>query len=242
VLDGEHLIVNGQKIWTTFGHLADYQELLVRTGAPEDRHRGLTWVICDMRAPGIEVRPIKALNGEYHNCEVFYDNVRIPLSNVVGQVDRGWPVAMTTFQFERGSAMFGRLFELAVVTEDLIEHARTHSAARGGAGIDGALVERLGVLRAQLQSLRAVTYVMATASEQSLDLGAEAAILHLPFSELAQAVYRAAMELLGVQGLNRAAAASWIEGYFESFSHTIAGGTSEIHRNIIGERLLGLPR
>lgn len=243
VVDGDHLVVNGQKTWTTFGHLADFQELLVRTGAPEDRHRGLTWAICDMRSPGIDVRPIKALNGEYHNCEVFYDNVRIPLSNVVGQIDRGWSVAMTTFQFERGSAMFGRLCELAVATEQLIELARTTHSFGGRPAIeDEALAERLGTVRAQLQSLRAVTYVMAMAAEQDVDLGAEAAILHLPFSELAQAVYRLAMELLGTQGLSRSAAASWVHGYFESFSHTIAGGTSEIHRNIIGERLLGLPR
>ena len=107
VVDGDHLVVNGQKIWTTFAHLADYQELLVRTGPADSRHRGLTWVICDMRLPGIEVRPIKALDGVYHNCEVFYDNVRIPLSNVVGEVDDGWSVAMTTFGFERGSAAFG---------------------------------------------------------------------------------------------------------------------------------------
>lgn len=234
--DGDHLVINGQKIWTTFGHLADFQELLVRTGSPDSRHRGLTWVICDMRAPGIDVRPIKALNGEHHNSEIFYDNVRVPLSNVVGQIDRGWSVAMTTFMFERGSAMFGRLCELAVITERLIEVARASGTQ------DRAVAEQLGTLRAQLQSLRAVAYAMTTAAEHQVDLGAEASILHLPFSELSQAVHRAAMELLGARGLSRIASGSWVHGYFESFSHTVAGGTSEIHRNIIGERLLGLPR
>ena len=93
VVDGDDLVVSGQKLWTSFADLADYQELLVRTGPPEGRHRGLTWVICDMHAPGVEVRPITALDGTIHNCEVFYDNVRIPLSSVVGEIDDGWSVA-----------------------------------------------------------------------------------------------------------------------------------------------------
>lgn len=244
VVHGDHLIVNGQKTWTTFAHLSDYQELLVRTGTPESRHRGLTWAICDMRSPGIEVRPIKALTGNYHNCEVFYEDVRIPLSNVVGRTNAGWSVALATLTFERGSAIFGWLCELAVSLERLIEHARSHPGPGGdGPAInDAEIAARLGSLRSRLQSLRAVTYMMVSAAERGMDLGAEGAILDLPFAELAQAVFRFALTLMGPAGLSRSAGEYWVYRYFEAFSHTIAGGTAEIHRNIIGERLLGLPR
>lgn len=244
VVDENHLVVNGQKTWTTFAHLSDYQELLVRTGSSESRHHGLTWVICDMRCHGIDIRPIKALNGQYHNCEVFYDNVRIPLTNVVGRINEGWSVAMTTFAFERGSAMFGRLCELAVAFERLREHARSRPgpwASRSGIQ-DEIIADRLGVLRAHLQSLRAVTYMMVAAAEGDVDLGAEGSILNLPFAELGQAIFRAALEVRGPLSLSRSASEYWVDMYFDAFSNTIAGGTSEIHRNIIGERLLGLPR
>lgn len=236
-LEGDELVVNGQKTWTTFAHLADYQELLVRTGEPGSRHRGLAWVICDMRSPGIDVRPMRALNGDYHNCEVFYDEVRIPLSQVVGELDGGWAVAMATFSFERGPAMFGRLCELEALLGTL-----TRELQDSGAVEDSDIAVRLGQLRARMRSLKALAQLMVSAAERDVDLGAEAGIFHLPFAELAQAVCRLAMEAQGAAGLGWRGAAGWVGHYLESFSHTIAGGTAEIQRNIIGERLLGLPR
>jgi alkylation response protein AidB-like acyl-CoA dehydrogenase len=235
-IDGDHLVVNGQKIWTSWGQFADYQELLVRTGAPESRHRGITWVICDMRLPGVEVRPITALDGIHHNCEVFYDNVRIPLSSVVGEVDGGWSVVMTTFGFERGPAAFSSFCQMAVELEDIVEDVR-RTPLHGVAA-----AERLGVFRAQLQSLRALMFMMIEAAQQDLDLGAEGAIMHLPYTELEQQVYRFAVDLMGPAGLSRDTARDRTMAYLKSFSATIAGGTAEIQRNIIGERLLGLPR
>jgi alkylation response protein AidB-like acyl-CoA dehydrogenase len=244
VVDGDHLVVNGQKTWTTLAHLTDYQELLVRTGAPDSRHRGLTWVICDMRTPGIEVRPITALDGQFHNCEVFYDNVRIPLSNVVGEIDGGWAVSMTTFEFERGPAAFGYFCELEAAFEDLVAHLRSNPGPFGDrpAIEDQAIAERLGALRAQVQSIRALMLMMVAAAERGVSLGAEGSIMHMPAGELEQAVLRFALEVLGPQSLSRTASDEWIHHYFKAFSATIAGGTAEIHRNIIGERLLGLPR
>ncbi len=244
VVDGDYLVVNGQKIWTTYAHLADYQELLVRTGPPDGRHRGLTWVICDVRSPGVEIRPITALDGHYHNCEVFYDNVRIPLSNVVGEVNDGWSVAMTTFGFERGPAAFGGICELAVVIEELIAHARSHPGPFGSRhAIDSeAIAERLGIARAQLQSIRALMYMMVAAAERNVDLGAEGSLMHLPSTELDQSIARLALDILGPQSLSRSTSESWVYNYFRSFGATLAGGTSEIQRNIIGERLLGLSR
>jgi alkylation response protein AidB-like acyl-CoA dehydrogenase len=244
VVDGDHLVVNGQKIWTTYAHLADCQELLVRTGPPDSRHRGITWAICDMHAPGVDVRPIKALDGKHHNCEVFYDNVRIPLSNVVGDINDGWSVALTTLGLERGSAGFSAICEVAVAFEELVARARTEprSGTNRTALEDGDLADRLGALRARLQSIRALMYMMVSAAERDIDLGAEGALMHLNFSELCQAIGRVSLEMLAPQSLSRTQAGSWLEFYFNAFSATIAGGTSEIHRNIIGERLLGLPR
>jgi alkylation response protein AidB-like acyl-CoA dehydrogenase len=244
VLDDDHLVINGQKIWTTNAQLSDYQELLVRTGPPDSRHRGLTWVICDMRSPGVDIRPIKALDGNYHNCEVFYDNVRIPLSNVVGEIDSGWSVAMTTFGFERGSAAFGGICEMIVLIDELIAQASHASSEWGGrpAIENGAFAFRLAETRARIQSLRAMMYVMVSSAEADVDLGAETSFLHLPFGETLQSLGRLAMEIAGPASLSRTQSARWTATYLNSFCATIAGGTAEVLRNVIGERLLGLPR
>lgn len=227
-VEGDHLVVNGQKIWTSFADIADYQELLVRTAPGSKRHKGLSWVICDMKSPGITVRPIKNMAGVSHFAEVFYDDVRIPLSNVVGALDDGWRVAMTTLGFERKTAAMGLQMELSVRVEDLIALA----APRAGT----ATAERLADLRAEAAALRAMTYRAlfrdpATASDGSL--------VRLHFAELSQRIHRAAMDILGPAAL---LGNGWTHDYLESYSETIAGGTAEIQRNIIAERILGLPR
>jgi len=244
VVSGDHLIVNGQKTWTTFAHLANYQELLVRTGSEESRHRGLTWVICDMRSAGVDVRPIKALDGRYHNCEVFYQDVRVPLSNVVGEINGGWSITLTTFGFERGPAGFGSFCEEAVALEDLIEYTRAGPKAGGThSGMESeAIAFRLAIARAQVQSIRALMYKMVSSAERGAEPGAEGSLMHLAHTELQQTIMRLAVDIFGPQGLSRSRLGDWVFGYFKAFADTIAGGTSEIQRNIIGERLLGLPR
>lgn len=244
VVDGDHLVVNGQKIWTTLGHLADYQELLVRTGPLDGRHRGLTWVICDMRTPGIDVRPITALDGKLHNCEVFYDDVRIPLTNVVGEINDGWSVAMTTFGFERGPAAFSTACEIEVMLEELVKLSHHLPGSQWGTPAieDSAIAERLGELRARAQSVHAMMHMMTAAAEINADVGAESSIMHLAYTELYQAVARCAIDVIGARSLGRTAVDSWVANYLNTFGATLAGGTSEIQRNIIGERLLGLPR
>jgi alkylation response protein AidB-like acyl-CoA dehydrogenase len=227
-VDGDHLIVNGQKIWTSYADIADFQELLIRTEPGSKRHKGLSWVICDMRSEGITVRPIRNMAGAVHFAEVFYDNVRIPLSNVVGGLHDGWKVAMTTLGFERKTAAMGLQLELSVTIEDLIDL----SACAPGS----ATAERLAELRAEAASLRAMTYRTlfrdpATASDGSL--------MRLYFAELAQRIHRAAMDILGPESL---VDGRWTHAYLEAYSETIAGGTAEIQRNIIAERILGLPR
>ena len=243
VVDGDALVVSGQKIWTTLAHLADYQELLIRTGPEGSRHRGLTWVICDMHLPGIEVRPITALDGEWHTCEVFYDEVRIPLGNVVDAIDNGWSVAMTTFGFERGPASFGAFCEVAVALEDLVEHVHGLGAlAPAELRAGGQLAYRIAMARAEVQAVRALVYRMVSGAQRGAEPGSEGSLMRLAASELEQTVMRLALDVLGPSALSRTSAGTWLSGYFEAFAETIAGGTSEIQRNIIGERLLGLPR
>jgi alkylation response protein AidB-like acyl-CoA dehydrogenase len=236
-LDGDHLVVNGQKIWTTNAHHADYQELLVRTGPPGGRHRGLTWIICDLRTQGVVVRPIRALDGKVHNSEVFYTDVRIPLANVVGEIDEGWAVAVDTLNNERGAASFNNFYGLSAAFETLIAEADRDIATD-----DAALAERIGVIRARVQSLRALVLLMASAQEERVDLGAEGLIMHLPFGELLQDAGALALDLRGADKLSRRASSELLGLYFLGFAATIAGGTAEIQRNLIGERLLGLPR
>jgi alkylation response protein AidB-like acyl-CoA dehydrogenase len=228
VVDGDHLVVNGQKIWTSYADIADYQELLIRTEPGSKRHKGLSWVICDMKSPGVTVRPIENLAGVKHFAEVFYDDVRIPLANVVGPLNDGWRVAMTTLGFERKTAAMGLQLDLSVRVEDLIALAQAPAGS--------ATAERLAELRAEAAALRAMTYRTlfkdpVTASDGSL--------MRLYFAELAQRIHRATMDILGPEALVES---GWTHDYLESYSETIAGGTAEIQRNIIAERILGLPR
>jgi alkylation response protein AidB-like acyl-CoA dehydrogenase len=245
-VDGDHLVVNGSKIWTSFAQVADYQELVLRTEPGSSRHKGLTWIICDMTLPGITVRPIKSLDGEYHNCEVFYDNVRIPLSNVVGKLGEGWSVAMATLSFERGTAFMESQLRLSFTIEKLIALARKTRGADGRPLIeDGALATQLGRLRGQSQALKAMTYMGASRALRTDMPGPEGTFIALQLAELKQEAYRLAMEMLGAHGLERPAelvTEDHVHQYLYSYAATIGGGTSEIRRNIIGERILGLPR
>src|SRR6202042_3918762 len=162
VIDSGDLVVSGQKIWTSSAFVADWQELLVRTDPSAAKHRGITWAICDMRSPGIDVRPIKSMDGESEFCEVFYDEVRIPLSNVVGQLNDGWRVAMSTLSFERGTAFTAGQVRLASTGERLIglPGPRPGPLRRGPALRDESLAARLATARAEVAALRAMTYAV----------------------------------------------------------------------------------
>jgi len=242
-VDGDHVVVNGSKLWTSFAQAADYQELVVRTEPGSARQKGLTWLICDMRSPGITVRPIRSLDGQYHNCEVVYDNVRIPRSNVVGEPGDGWRVSMATLAFERGTAFIESQMRLSVTVEKLIAYAR--SSQSDAAALDAGVAARLGTLRARAAGLRAMTHHNAARALAQSVPGAEGTYVALMFAELKQEVYRLWLELLGADGLDRAAGDASlhpVEQYLFSYAGTIGGGTSEVRRNIIAERLLQLPR
>ncbi len=235
VIEGDHLVVNGQKIWTSSGDVADFQELLVRTDPSAPRHKGITWVICDMRSAGITVRPIRTMDGEAEFCEVFYDAVRIPLGNVVGGLNQGWGVAMATLSFERGTAFIADAAELAVTVDALIRLCATSKRHD--------LLGRASLLKAQVMSVRAMIYRLVSRNLHTDRPGPEGSMIRLRYSKLLQEVHRLAMESLGDSGLIREMDDHhWVQSYLYSYSQTIGAGTEQIQRNIIGERILGLPR
>lgn len=238
VIDGDHLVVNGQKIWTSYAQWAQFQELLVRTDPAAPKHKGISWVICDMRTPGIRVRPIPTMAGVPEFCEVFYDDVRIPIENVVGGLNNGWSVAMSTLGFERGTGFMNEQVRLATDVEALI--ALVRETGRAG---DKDLTRRLARLRAEVTALQAMTYQGISLNERRGTPGPESSMLRLYHGLLAQRLGRISMEVIGSHGLELSDPEDeWTGPYLYSFSRTIGGGTAEIQRNIIAERVLGLPR
>jgi alkylation response protein AidB-like acyl-CoA dehydrogenase len=219
--------------------------LLCRTDNSGKKHNGITWAICDMRSTGIEIRPITTMDGDNEFCEVFYDNVRIPLSNVVGDVDDGWRVAMSTLAFERGTAFTLSQVRLARTIEDLIVDCGRRLAPNGRPVIDDVEVaRRLAYLRAEVASLRAMTYATISRSLRAGTPGPEGSMMKLEYAEIADRIYALAFEILGPAAMELVSRwrGGWSGYYLYSYSLSIAGGTSEIQRNIIGERVLGLPR
>jgi len=218
----------------------------VRTDPEAPRHRGISWVICPMDSPGIDIRPITTLTGDQHFCEVFYDEVRISLRNVVGQLHDGWRVAMATLGFERGTAFLSEQIRLARRLEDLAALARTVPGPRAGRAIDDDEIgRRLALARAEVEALRAMTYRSVSLAVRTGVPGAEASIIRLFFSELVQRIDLLALDILGPAAVERcegSPAARWADSYLAGLSQTIGGGTKDIQRNIIGDRVLGLPR
>ena len=231
-VDGDDLVIDGHKIWSTFADLADWQELLVRTD-PEARTGGaLSWMICPMDAPGITIRPIRTMAGPIKYCEVFYDAVRIPLSNVVGGLNNGWATAMSTLAFERGTASLGLLIALTRKVDRLLADCPDNRPQ---------MRTRLAQLRAEAAAIRAMAYRTALDAEDSV-LDASASIVRVSFAELGQRVTAAALDLYGLDAPEVRGRHGCGHDYLDAFSETIAGGTAEIQRNIIGERVLGLPK
>jgi alkylation response protein AidB-like acyl-CoA dehydrogenase len=240
-IEGDHLVVNGSKIWTSHGHLSEWQELLVRTDPDAPKHKGISWVICDMKSPGITLRPIEIMTSpnQVHFVQCFYDDVRIPLANVVGAVNDGWSVAMSTLGFERGTAQVRDQIRYAWLLERMIAEARQRLGAECALSHD-EMGARLAQLRADMAAARAMTYMVVSRAAAGLT-GAES-LMRAMVGETQQRARRLALDILGARALENPEDDDWVYYYLRSFSITIAAGTSQIQRNIIGERVLGLPR
>ena len=231
-IEGDELVIDGQKLWCSYADIADWQEMLVRTDSEAKNSAALSWIIIPMDAAGITVRPIRTMAGTQTFCEVFYDAVRVPLSNVVGGLNNGWATAMSTLSFERGTATLALLIDTVMRVDDLLGDCPTSRPV---------MRATLARLRAEGQSILATTYRFALDSEHSVP-DASGSIIRLGFAEFAQRVTAAAIDLYGIDAPEVVGAHGWGHEYLHAFSETIAGGTAEIQRNIIAERVLGLPK
>jgi alkylation response protein AidB-like acyl-CoA dehydrogenase len=231
-VEGNELVIDGHKIWSSFADYADWQELLIRTDPTAKTSAALSWVICPMNISGITARPIRTMAGPRKFCEVFYESVRVPLSNVVGGLHNGWATAMSTLSFERGTAALALLIGLIFKVETLLADCPAHRHE---------MRMRLGRLRAEGAAIRATTYRFALDSENSVP-DASGSMMRLSFAEFSQRVAAAAIDLYGLDAPEVVGMHAWGHDYLDSFSETIAGGTAEIQRNIIAERVLGLPK
>ena len=236
--DGDHYVVNGQKVWTSSAHVSDWAILLARTDPAAPKHKGITFFLLDMRTPGVDVRPLRQVTGVAHFNEVFLTDVAVPAENVVGPVGEGWRTAMTTLMNERTFIGGGTLDDVA---GGLVAEAR----ARGRTG-DPVLRQRLAQAHIGQQLIRYLGLRVQTALSQELPLGPESSVL-----KLASAVHRGrvddlAMAVLGADGTLFDYAdvdeASWQQHFLFQWASRIGGGTEQVQRNIIGERILGLPR
>ncbi|MFE7513549.1 acyl-CoA dehydrogenase [Streptomyces sp. NPDC057540] len=237
VRDGDAYVVTGQKIWTSHAEVADWCELLVRTD-PEapSKHRGITWLALPMDAPGVTVRPLRTLAGSTEFAEVFLDEVRVPVENRVGEENDGWRVTMVTLSFERGTAFVG---EVVACRRLLGELART--ARKNGTWDDPVLRRRLGRLSAEFQALWRLTQANVSEAQATGGVpGAGGSVFKLHYSHARQELYDAAAAVLGPDALDLGR--DWTLDRLSSLSYTIAAGTSQIQRNIVAERILGLPK
>ncbi len=245
--DGDHYVVNGHKIWTSFAQVADYCELLVRTDADAPKHRGITWLILPMRTPGIDIRPLKTLAGEGEFSEVFLEDVRVPVENRVGDEDDGWRITNVTLRFERGTSFAGAMYQLQQSIAQLVDLATRLPRGEARAWDDGALRREVGHLQAELDALWAMVKLSVSEASTTGVPGLGASAIKLFYTELYQRVADLGLRLCGRAGLSREnvsglPCAQIVGQALQSLSLTIAAGSSQIQRNIIAERILGLPK
>ncbi|MEU3903032.1 acyl-CoA dehydrogenase [Streptomyces goshikiensis] len=236
VRDGDDYVVTGSKIWTSHAEVADWCELLVRTGPAAPKHRGITWLAMPMDAPGITVRPLRTLAGSTEFAEVFLDEVRVPVANRVGDENDGWRVTMVTLSFERGTAFVG---EVVACRRTLARLAR--AARASGRWDDPVLRRKLGRLYGEFGALWRLTQWNVSESQRSGGVpGTGGSVFKLAYSHARQELYDTAAEVLGADSLSLEE--EWTADRLSSLSYTIAAGTSQIQRNIVAERILGLPK
>jgi alkylation response protein AidB-like acyl-CoA dehydrogenase len=253
-LDGDEWVINGQKIWTTHGHLANWIFVLCRTDPSAPKHRGITFLLCPMDQPGIEVRPIRMMSGDSEFNEVFFTDARTPASNVVGGVNAGWAVAMTLLGYERGEEAATLSIEFRAELDRLLALARER-----GATTDPSFRQRLAWCYSKVEIMRYLGYRVLTGFLAGHEPGPESSISKVYWSEYHQAATVLAVDILGLDALVPSgrrpmkpvrsddtgapnSSASWTTVFLNARAATIYAGTSQIQRNILGEMVLGLPK
>ena len=245
VADGDYFVVNGQKIWTSLAHRADWCILLARTDPEAPKHKGISYFLLDMRTPGIEVRPLIDMTGRHAFNEIFLQDVRIPRDCLVGELNQGWYVAAATLDFERSG--INRVVAGYRLFEELLEYAAERR--NGGRPLDsGPVRHRLSELAIEFQAGRMLSYRVASMQARGEIPNAEASMSKLLGSELQQRLSVAGVDILGLGGqIEPGSRWAPLQGRIEQFyltssALTVAAGTSEIMRGIIATRGLGLPR
>jgi alkylation response protein AidB-like acyl-CoA dehydrogenase len=234
VRDGDNFVVNGQKIWTSLGHRAQWCQLYVRTDPDAPKHKGISCLIVDMRLPGIEVRPLVTLNGDTDFAEVFFHDVLVPADALLGPLNAGWQVATTTLSHERAGA--ARLYaEMQVRLEELVDD---FAAAETGALDDPVTLRRLAEIAVRIKFLEVLCQRSISATLHGGDAFGSASLAKTVWGEIGQELAALAFDVLGTGGKD----GRWGDYRLTSRSLTIAGGTTQINKNITAQRVLGLPR
>jgi alkylation response protein AidB-like acyl-CoA dehydrogenase len=238
VRDGDEWVINGQKVWTTMAHVAKWGMLLARTDPDVPKHEGLTYFVLDMTQPEVDVRPLRQMTGEAEFNEIFFSDVRVPEENLLGEVGGGWQVAMTTLLHERGTLGFALQAALEVQIRKLVSLARDR-------GADPLQRDRIAREWIEMQGVRFTNYRSLSALMKTGLPGPEGSISKLVWSEANQRVTKLALEILGPDAAlgedNAPYGGYWQYQQLRSRGNTIEAGTSEVLRNIVAERVLGLP-
>jgi alkylation response protein AidB-like acyl-CoA dehydrogenase len=235
VRDGDEWVLDGQKVWTSGAQIADFGEVLCRTNPDVPKHRGLTAFIVDLRAPGVDVRPLRQMTGTADFCEVFLDGARVPHESVIGEVDDGWHVAVTTLMNERSSLGGGRSGPSTVA-------ARLAELARRQGPLEGVTRQRIADIWIQSELTRYTGLRTLTAALQGRRPGPEGSVAKLGATELNVGSAQLGMDVIGPAGmLDEGEDSRWVRKFLWSPAHRIGGGTDEVNRNIVAERALGLP-
>ncbi len=237
VLDGDVFVVNGQKVWNTLGHLANWCELLVRTDPDAPKHKGISCLLVDMTLPGIEVRPLVTMTGEREFNEIFFTDVRVPRSALLGPLNEGWRVAMTTLAHERGSVANLHL-SLRRKVQKLLELARDTPLDGGRAADDPVIRQSLARVYLEGEYLKLLSDRAISAAIHGRDLGPESSLAKLFWSEVEGHVADVAGDVLGPS----ANLGEWGRDRVYVRALSIAGGTTQVNKNIIAQRILGLPK
>jgi alkylation response protein AidB-like acyl-CoA dehydrogenase len=246
--DGEHYVINGQKVWTSLAHIADYMMLLARTDPDAPRHKGITYFLLDMKSPGVTVKPLRQITGDPEFNEVFFDNVRVHESQVLGGVNNGWQVGLTTLMYERLALGFGLQVRLRIGLDGLIELA--HRVEKTGRVVtkDPVMRQKLAQLWIDTECLK---YTGARAITKLLKgeiPGPEASTGKMIWVETHQKLQELSQDIQGPYGQLMSGSDWALEGgawqytFLRSRANSIEGGTTEVQKNIIGERILGLPK
>ncbi len=247
-LDGDEFVVNGQKIWSTGAQHSDWGILLARTDPAAPKHRGISYLLLDMKSPGITAKPLRQMSGGADFCEVFFDNVRVPRGNLVGTMNDGWRATTTTLSNERGTTGFAMMVKFHRAFDELVELARTTQRHGRPAVEDPAIRDLIAHFYIEIEKLKYTAYRAFSRILKGGSPGPEGSIMKLHWSEFHQRMQELALELQGPGSqLIRESPYAIHEGLWQftflwSRSDTIYAGTSEIQRNIIAQRVLGLPK